>query len=157
MQVNDDCQENNIKFLYQIPNKKGRNISLVIQTTGLSENNNVIELGSFEIIDGIVTNDSFQIQIKPRYIMDAEVMNKNKKENDFFEYVKDISPNEINNLKSFVAWVGESKIFCHNANFVIKQLENRIFILGIDPYTPRAIPLYFTNFQRNNYHNKSNF
>ena len=123
MQSNNDYQENDIKFLYQVPCKKGRNIALVIQTTSLSQKSKVIELGSYEIINGEVSNTSFQIKIKPRYVMESDAINKNKKDNDFFEYYEDISFSETNNLKNFIEWVNGSKIFCHNATFVMKELE----------------------------------
>ena len=58
---------------------------------------------------------------------------KNKKDNDFYEYSKDISFSEINSLKNFVNWVNGSIILCHNAPFVIRELEKEFFFCGLNP------------------------
>ena len=42
----------------------------------------------------MTTCNSFQVQIKPRYDMSIDVIQKNKKENDFYDSVKDIFPSE---------------------------------------------------------------
>ena len=60
----NEQQESMYKYLYQIPTNKGRLISLVIQTTSLSIDSNIIEIGCREIINGKITSESFQIQIK---------------------------------------------------------------------------------------------
>lgn len=91
MQENNVQQENDFKYLYQIPFKNERHISIGIQTTGLSTDSNIIELGSYEIINGKVTNNFFQIHIPPRYYMNTDVNNIIKKNNDFYDYIKDIS------------------------------------------------------------------
>lgn len=71
----NEQQESMYKYLYQIPTNKGRLISLVIQTTSLSIDSNIIEIGCREIINGKITSESFQIQIKPRYYMNDETIN----------------------------------------------------------------------------------
>lgn len=133
MKENNFSEENDFKFLYQIPYKNERHISLVIQTTGLSKENNIIEIGSCEIINGMTTCNSFQVQIKPRYDMSIDVIQKNKKENDFYDSVKDIFPSEKKNLENFIEWVNGSKIFCHNAPFVMKELEQEFSFCGLKP------------------------
>ena len=75
MLSDNEQEESNFKYLYQIPNKNGRLVSLAIQTTGLSKDNNIIEIGACEVINGNMTNDRFQIKIQPRYYMTPEVIN----------------------------------------------------------------------------------
>ena len=78
--------------------------------------------------------------------MSIDVIQKNKKENDFYDSVKDIFPSEKKNLENFIEWVNGSKIFCHNAPFVMKELEQEFSFLRIEAYPKRTISLYIKNF-----------
>ena len=119
------------KHLYQIPPKKGRYIVLDTETNRLNHNDNVVELGAHEIINGKLTGAQFHIYIKPRLVMEDRVVQLHGITNKFYdEYYKDIYMNDKQNLLNFSKWVGNSIIFAHNAPFDMNGINRELYYCG---------------------------
>ena len=128
-------ESNIIRHLYKIPPRAGRYIVLDTETTGLSLNDHVVELGAHEIINGRLTGSQFHIYIKPRIKMSDEVIGIHGITNSFYDdYYKDIYTSDKQNLINFVKWVGNSLIFAHNASFDVSAINVELKNWGINEF-----------------------
>lgn len=117
------------KHLYQIPPKNNRYIVLDTETTGLhfNEGDHIVEIGAVEIKNGNLTGGQFHIYIRPRKEMEERVIKIHGIKNNFYdEYYKDIYQNDKTNLINFKNWIGDSKIFAHNAPFDMRALNHEL-------------------------------
>ena len=115
------------KTYYLIPPRHGRYIVLDTETTGLNENSQIVELGCHEIINGKLTGGQFHIYIRPRTIMDSEVIKIHKITNTFYDdYYKGIYEGDKQNLINFIKFVGNSLIFAHNAPFDMNAINKEL-------------------------------
>ena len=97
------------------------------ETTGLNENSQIVELGCHEIINGKLTGGQFHIYIRPRTIMDSEVIKIHKITNTFYDdYYKGIYEGDKQNLINFIKFVGNSLIFAHNAPFDMNAINKEL-------------------------------
>ena len=115
------------KTYYLIPPRQGRYIVLDTETTGLNDNSQIVELACHEIINGKLTGVQFHIYIRPRTIMDNEVIKIHKITNSFYDdYYKGIYEGDKQNLINFINFVGHSLIFAHNAPFDMNAINNEL-------------------------------
>ena len=115
------------KTYYLIPPRQGRYIVLDTETTGLNDNSQIVELACHEIINGKLTGVQFHIYIRPRTIMDNEVIKIHKITNSFYDdYYKGIYEGDKQNLINFINFVGNSLIFAHNAPFDMNAINNEL-------------------------------
>jgi len=121
------------KHLYQIPPRIGRYIVLDTETTGLRKEDHIIELGACEILNGNLTGGQFHIFIRPRLIMDANIVKIHGIENKFYDnYYKDVYQNDKQNLLNFSKWVNKSIIFAHNAPFDMNIINKELYYWGLN-------------------------
>ena len=115
------------KTYYIIPPKQGRYIVLDTETTGLTDNDQIVELGCYEIINGKLTGEQFHIYIRPRTVMDTEVIKIHKISNSFYDdYYKGIYEGDKQNLINFCKFLGNSIIFAHNAPFDMNAINKEL-------------------------------
>ena len=115
------------KTYYIIPPKQGRYIVLDTETTGLNDNDQIVELGCYEIINGKLTGEQFHIYIRPRTVMDNEVIRIHKISNSFYDdYYKGIYEGDKQNLINFCKFLGNSIIFAHNAPFDMNAINKEL-------------------------------
>ena len=115
------------KTYYLIPPRQGRYIVLDTETTGLNDNSQIVELGCHEIINGKLTGGQFHIYIRPRTVMDNEVIKIHKITNTFYDdYYKGIYEGDKQNLINFIKFVGNSLIFAHNAPFDMNAINKEL-------------------------------
>ena len=128
-----DYESTIYKYLYKLPLKGGRYIVLDTETTGLSENDQIVELGAHEIINGKLTGNQFHIYIRPRVQMDKNVISIHKITNSFYdEYYSDVYESDKQNLMNFSKFVGNSLIFAHNAPFDMGMINSELKYWGLN-------------------------
>ena len=128
-----DYESTIYKYLYKLPPKGGRYIVLDTETTGLSENDQIVELGAHEIINGKLTGNQFHIYIRPRVQMDKTVISIHKITNSFYdEYYSDVYESDKQNLLNFSKFLGNSLIFAHNAPFDMGVLNSELKYWGLN-------------------------
>ena len=121
------------KTFYLIPPKQGRYIVLDTETTGLSNGIQIVELGCHEIINGKLTGGQFHIYIRPRTIMDNEVIRIHKISNSFYDdYYKGLYEGDKQNMINFCKFIGNSIIFAHNAPFDMNAINTELKFWGLN-------------------------
>lgn len=126
-------EETIYKYLYKIPPKSGRYIVLDTETSDLSQQCQMIELGAFEIINGKLTGNQFHIYIRPRIQMNKEVINIHKISNSFYDdFFSEYYESDKQNLINFCKFIGNSIIFAHNAPFDINAINNELSFWGLN-------------------------
>ena len=121
------------KSYYLIPPKQGRYVVLDTETTGLNNNDQIVELGCHEIINGKLTGGQFHIYIRPRTVMDTEVIRIHKITNTFYDdYYKGIYEGDKQNLINFCKFLGNSLIFAHNAPFDMNAINTELKYWGLN-------------------------
>jgi DNA polymerase-3 subunit epsilon len=128
-----NAEETIYKYLYKIPPKSGRYIVLDTETSGLSQERQIVELGAHEIINGKLTGSQFHIYIRPRIQMDKNVINIHKIQNSFYDdFISDFYESDKQNLINFCKFIGNSIIFAHNAPFDINAINNELNFWGLN-------------------------
>ena len=121
------------KTYYIIPPKQGRYIVLDTETTGLTNDNQIVELGCHEIINGKLTGGQFHIYIRPRTVMDNEVIKIHKISNSFYDdYYKGLYEGDKQNMINFCKFIGNSIIFAHNAPFDMNAINTELKFWGLN-------------------------
>ena len=124
------------KTYYMIPPKQGRYIVLDTETTGLNNNSQIVEIGCHEIINNKLTGVQFHIYIRPRTLMDDEVIKIHGISNNFYDdFYKDIYANDKQNMINFVKFVGNSLIFAHNATFDVPAINAELKYWGLNQFS----------------------
>ena len=125
-------EETIYKYLYKLPPKSGRYIVLDTETTDLSQQCQIIELGAHEIINGKLTGNQFHIYIRPRIQMSKEVINIHKISNSFYDdFISDFYESDKQSLINFCKFIGNSIIFAHNAPFDMNAINNELNFWGL--------------------------
>jgi len=134
LQNNEFNPEDTIyKYLYKIPPKSGRYIVLDTETSGLSQQCQIIELGAHEIINGKLTGSQFHIYIRPRIQMNKDVISIHKISNSFYDdFISDFYESDKQNLINFIKFIGNSIIFAHNAPFDMNAINNELSFWGLN-------------------------
>ena len=126
-------EETIYKYLYKLPPKSGRYIVLDTETSGLSEQCQIIELGAHEIINGKLTGSQFHIYIRPRIQMSKDVINIHKISNSFYDdFISDFYESDKQSLINFCKFIGNSIIFAHNAPFDMNAINNELNFWGLN-------------------------
>lgn len=126
-------EETIYKYLYELPPKSGRYIVLDTETSGLSQQCQIIELGAHEIINGKLTGNQFHIYIRPRIQMSKDVINIHKISNSFYDdFISDFYESDKQSLINFCKFLGNSIIFAHNAPFDMNAINNELNFWGLN-------------------------
>ena len=123
---NSDDEEK-YKFMKEIPPRNARYIVLDTETTGLTKDDHIIEIGAVEVKNGKVSGAQFHIFLKPRKPMSNEIVNIHHISNEFHnENWSSFYLDEKGNLENFISFIGDSLIFCHNAPFDMTFLNREL-------------------------------
>ena len=123
----------NWEFLSSLPPRSSRIIVLDTETTGLNHlKNHIIELAACEILNGKITGQNFHFYIKPRVPVEESAYQVNHiKETTFAECYEGFYPDEGEQMKLLLNFIGDSFIFCHNAVFDYYFLTDELVRLGL--------------------------
>jgi DNA polymerase-3 subunit epsilon len=110
----------------ELPPKQHRYIVLDCDTTGLDlKEHKLISISAIEVINGTITGFQFNATLRQRD-KKTKKNNKNYFMNDYCTEGSILI--EKNTMENFLRFIGESKIFAHNANydcqFINKELKN---------------------------------
>ena len=120
--------------LYLLPPKEGRYIVFDVETSGLKKDDHILELCAYEILNGIITGESFHIYITPRKLIPKKITKINGISNDSFDgYYSDCFKNTKRDLKDFLIFLGNSLLFSHNSTFDSIMLNNELVYWGLPP------------------------
>ena len=106
------------------PNK-GRYVILDTETTGFSEEDHILEINCFEIINGKISRNFCHIYLKPR----VEIKNSNIHgitKNFYEEYRKENPGEDRIDMINLLEWVKDSTIISYNSNFDMKFLNKEL-------------------------------
>ena len=99
-----------------LPEINQRLIILDLVTTGENpDNNNIIEIGCYEMLNGFVTGRQFRGFLHPRFDID-EYIEEKIKNNIYMDFTKDEKEYDCIVLENFLNFVNGSKIVVHNMN-----------------------------------------
>lgn len=99
--------------------KSGRVVCFDVETTGFSAEDEIVEIGGVELVDGIRTGAVFHSYARPRHkihIGASAVHGLTE------EILKDELPSDFV-VASFIDWVGSSALIAHNALFDIRMIS----------------------------------
>ena len=107
-----------------------RLIVLDTETTGLDVNDNhrIIEIGCIEIVDRVITNNSFHQYLNPQRRIDPGavdihgITNERLNNEPIFQEIKD----------KFISYIRDAEVIAHNATFDIGFIESELKICGVD-------------------------
>ena len=124
----------NWDFLTNLPPRSSRLIVLDTETTGLNHlKNHIIELAAFEILNGKITGQNFHFYIKPRVPIEESAYQVNHiKASTFSECYEGFYPDEKEQMRQLLDFIGGSYIFCHNAVFDYYFLTDELVRLGLE-------------------------
>ena len=111
---------------FRYPDINSRLVILDAVTTGDDpKNNNIIEIGCYEMINGHCTGRQFHGFLHPRFDID-EFTEQKIANNVYIDFTKDGKESDCIVLENFVSFVGDSKIVVHNVDLNMTFL-NREF------------------------------
>ena len=129
--------KNKYNYLYHLPPKKGRYLVLDTETTGLEEEDHIIDVGLSEIIDGRISCEQFQVKIRPRKQIEENARKRHGISNESFdEYFFGYFIDERNGLSKLLHLIGNSIIFSHQALFHSNFLNKELIYWGL-PTIPK--------------------
>jgi DNA polymerase III epsilon subunit family exonuclease len=116
------------KFLSFIPPLNGRYYIVDTETTGVSNNDHIIEIAAVEICNGKLTGAQFQGFIKPRTKINYMAEKTHKMNNQFYDnFFKDCYQSDKTVMENFLKFVGNtSLIFAHNAIFDSRFINSEL-------------------------------
>jgi DNA polymerase-3 subunit epsilon len=112
----------------QIPSKDKRYVILNSKTTGIHlSTEHIIEISVIEINNGFLTGNQLHFHIKPRTIITNVAANLHGLQSDFYKknFIKIYTSEKIL-LNNLIDFIGNSKIFAHDANFDRKFLNKEL-------------------------------
>ena len=126
-QYNDDI------IFSEFPNIKGRYIAFDTETTGLNyTKDHIISIAGIEIINGKLTGNQFHAYLQPRIYITEDAIKVHKLNNNFYkDYFKDTYESDLQVMKNFRNFIGDSLIFAHNASFDYHFLYKDFKFFGI--------------------------
>lgn len=108
--------------------KDGRVVCFDTETTGFARDDEIVEIGGVELVDGIRTGAVFHSYARPRHkFHDGATAVHGLTE----ELLKDEPPTDFV-VASFLDWVGNSALIAHNALFDIRMLSNAVRNAGLE-------------------------
>ena len=111
-----------------------RQLIIDTETSGLDfDKDRIIEIGCLELIDGIFTGIKFHQYYKPD---DIEISSESEKihglSNQFLQEFRTFE----DEIEKFMAFVGDSQLIIHNAQFDITMINNALKRSGINQINP---------------------
>ena len=121
----DNLSKINLNTLI-IPEINDRIIILDTVTTGSNpKENNIMEIGCLEMIEGKLTGLEFHAFLHPRYSINEITKQKTNLNSNFYDdFYKDAYISDHKVLEQFKSFVGQSVIVAHNASKTIEFINN---------------------------------
>ena len=114
-----------------------REIVLDTETTGLNykTGDRIIEVGCVELINHVSTTNNLQFYCSTNKIIDESATKIHGLTNAFLnEY-----PPFKEHVKKFLAFIGNTPLIIHNAEFDLGFINNELMLLGIEPLKNKII------------------
>ena len=114
-----------------------REIVLDTETTGLNykAGDRIIEVGCVELINHVSTTNNLQFYCSTNKIIDESATKIHGLTNAFLnEY-----PPFKEHVKKFLAFIGNTPLIIHNAEFDLGFINNELMLLGIEPLKNKII------------------
>jgi DNA polymerase-3 subunit epsilon len=147
------------ELLKTLPLKIGRYIVIDTETTGSSPNDHIIEIAAVEVRNGKLTGNQFNGFIKPRLKMNKRAIEVHRMNDGFYTRNYEMFEDEGRQIMiSFLAFVRESLIFAHNANFDSEMLNRELIYWNLNPISMdrfRCTVRIFKNTVRDKYQKAS--
>ena len=108
--------------------KSGRVVCFDLETTGFTSEDDIVEIGAVEVVDGMRTGAVFHSYARPhhKFHFGATAVHGLTE-----ELLKDEPPPEFV-VSSFLDWVGNSVLVAHNALFDIRMLSQAVRNYGLE-------------------------
>ena len=111
-----------------------RQLIIDTETSGLDfDKDRIIEVGCLELIEGIFTGNKFHQYYKPDEI---EISSESEKIHGLSNKFLAEFPTFEDEIEEFMAFVGDSQLIMHNAQFDITMINNALKRLGINKINP---------------------
>lgn len=107
-----------------------REIILDTETTGLTNEDAIVEISMLELIDGIKTGRKFHRFLNPKVNITQKAVEIHRITN---ETVKD-QPTFEQIVEDVIKFIGDGTIIAHNAGFDRRMLNNELHRYGWEPY-----------------------
>lgn len=115
-----------VEMLQEFP-ATGRIICFDLETTGFGSDDNIIEIGAVELIDGCRTGALFQSYCQPLKAVHPMAQEAHGLSDSFLQS----QPSLRTILTSFLRWIGTSPLVAHNASFDIRMLFQSLALCRI--------------------------
>ncbi len=115
-----------------------REIIFDTETTGFepSEGHRIIEIGCIEMIDGLVTDNTYHVYLNPERDVPADAVAVHGITNEYLRN-KPVFAEEVGN---FLDFIGEDSILvAHNAKFDMNFVNYELNTLGFDPISNKRV------------------
>ena len=108
-----------------------REIILDTETTGLDPftGDRLVEIAGIEVLNYIPTGESFHVYIDPQRDMPVEAFNVHGLSEEFLRG-KPLFPHIV---PDFLAFIGQSKLVIHNAEFDMRFINHELKLAGLPP------------------------
>jgi len=111
-----------------------RQLIIDTETSGLDfDKDRIIEVGCLELIEGIFTGNKFHQYYKPDEI---EISSESEKIHGLSNKFLAEFPTFEDEIEEFMAFVGDSQLIMHNAQFDITMINNALKRSGINKINP---------------------
>ena len=111
-----------------------RQLIIDTETSGLDfDKDRIIEIGCLELIDGVFTGNKFHQYYKPDEI---EISSESEKIHGLSNKFLAEFPTFEDEIEEFMAFVGDSQLIMHNAQFDITMINNALKRSGINKINP---------------------
>lgn len=108
--------------------KSGRVVCFDLETTGFGLEDDIVEVGAVEVVDGVRTGAVFHSYARPHHKFHPGATAVHGLTE---ELLKDEPPSEFV-VSSFLDWVGNSVLVAHNALFDIRMLSQAVRNYGLE-------------------------
>ena len=117
-------KKNFFKFK-KLPRDTERKIMFDTETTGLSNNDRIVEICLWEILDDVKTNNYLHFYFNPQVKVPEEVVKIHNLDNEFLRN----KPLFKDKCKEILDFIGDSDLIAHNASFDRRMLNNELIRL----------------------------
>lgn len=113
-----------------------REVVFDTETTGLSSaDDRVVEIGCVELIDHIPTGKTFHVYINPQRDMPKAAENIHGLSSEFLKN----KPTFRRIVKRFLAFIGDSTLVAHNADFDVRMINAELARLDLPPLSNEIV------------------
>ncbi|MDF2378811.1 MAG: 3'-5' exonuclease [Candidatus Gracilibacteria bacterium] len=107
------------------------------ETTGLNPllGDRIIEIGAVRVVNGVITDETFEALINPHRIVPTEAINIHGITNEMLK----TAPDAAQVIPEFLKFIGDDTLVAHNAEFDMGFLENELKLLNLGVSLPSSL------------------